>query len=150
MDNTKYKDLIFRDPIMKRWFVDGVGGKYSEEEGTQYLGADFTFAYNLITEPLYMLKAPHKHDFHQYLVFIGGDPMNVRQFDGEVDLWLGVDDEAEKITVNETVIIHVPPMTPHCPLNFRVINKPIIFMECMLTHNYDQIPVTPKNPDMYL
>jgi hypothetical protein len=143
MISSKYENLIYPEPLQKRWFVEGVG-KFSKEEGTQYLGSEFTFAYNLITEPLYMKKEPHMHDFHQYLVFIGGNPMNMRDFGGEVDLWLGVDEEAEKVTVNKTTIIHVPPMLPHCPLNFRVIDKPIIFMECMLTSNYNQIEVHPK------
>jgi hypothetical protein len=149
MASSKYENLIYPEPLQKHWFVEGLG-RYSKEEGAQYLGAEFILGYNLITEPLYMVKSPHKHSFHQYLVFIGGNPMNMRDFGGEVDLWLGVDDEAEMITVNKTTIIHIPPMLPHCPLNFRVINKPIIFMECMLSSKYDQIEVAPKNPDIYL
>lgn len=149
MVSSRYENLIFPEPLQRRWFVEGVG-KFDEITGPQYLGSEFIFGYNLITEPLYMVKSPHMHNFHQYLVFIGGDPMNMRDFGGEVDLWLGVDDEAEKITINKTTIIHAPPMFPHCPLNFRVINKPIIFMECMLTSKYNQIQVTPKNNDSYL
>jgi hypothetical protein len=140
MVSSKYENLIYLEPLQKRWFVEGLG-KYSQEEGTQYLGAEFCLASNLITEPLYMMKAPHMHSFHQYLIFHGGNPMNLRDFTGEIDLWLGADDEAEKITINKTTIIHIPPMLPHCPLNFRVINKPIVFIECMLTSKYDQIAV---------
>jgi hypothetical protein len=53
MISSKYENLIYPEPLQKRWFVEGVG-KFSKEEGTQYLGSEFTFAYNLITEPLYM------------------------------------------------------------------------------------------------
>ena len=148
MVSSKYEDLIFLEPMQHRWFVDGVG-KFDEKTGPQYLGSEFMFAYNLITEPLQMVKSPHKHSFHQYLVFIGGNPMNMRDFGGEVNLWLGVDDEAEMITVNKTTIIHIPPMLPHCPLHFKIINKPIIFMECTLSSKYDQIQVTPKNEGSY-
>jgi hypothetical protein len=143
MVSSKYENLIYPEPIQKRWFVEGLG-KYSQEEGTQYLGAEFCLASNLITEPLYMMKEPHMHSFHQYLIFHGGDPMKIRDFNAEVDIWLGADDEAEKIIINKTTIVHIPPMTPHCPLNFRVINKPIVFIECMLTSHYDQIEVKTK------
>jgi hypothetical protein len=143
MVSTRYESLIYPEPLQKRWFVEGLG-KYTEEEGPLYLGAEFVLGYNLITEPLNMVKSPHKHSFHQYLIFIGGNPMNMREFGGEVDFWLGVDDEAEKIIVNKTMIIHVPPGLPHCPLNFRVVNKPFIFLECMLSSKYDQINVIPK------
>lgn len=148
MVSSRYENLIYLEPLQKRWFVEGVG-KYSREKGAMYLGAEFIFGYNLIIEPLYMEKSPHMHDFHEYFVFIGGNPMDIRDFGGEVDLWLGVDDEAEKITVKKTTIIHVPPGLPHCPLNFRIIHKPIIFMECMLTSNYGQIEVHPKDPSIY-
>ena len=148
MISSKYEHLIYPEPLQKHWFVEGLG-KYSREEGAQYLGAEFILGYNLIMEPLNMVNSPHKHSFHQYLVFMGGDPVNIRDFTGQVDLWLGVDDEAELVTVDKTMIVHIPPMLAHGPLNFRVIDKPIVFMECMLSSKYDQIDVTPKNLDIY-
>lgn len=142
MASSKYDQLIYPEPLQKHWFVEGLG-KYSREEGAQNLGAEFIIGYNPITEPLYMVKTPHKHSFDQYLIFTGGNPMDIRDFGGVVDLWLGVGDEAEMITVDRSMIVHVPPMLAHCPLNFRVIDKPIIFIECMLTSKYDQIEVNP-------
>jgi hypothetical protein len=140
MASSRYDNLIYPEPLQKRWFVEGLG-IFTEKDGPQYLGSEFVLGYNTITAPILMVKSPHKHSYHQYLIFIGGNPLNIRDFGGEVDLWLGVDSEAEKITINKTMIIHIPPGLPHCPLNFRVVDQPFVFLECMLTSGFEQIEV---------
>jgi hypothetical protein len=46
-------------------------------------------------------------------------------YDAEVDLWIGK--ELEKHTISAATIVFIPKGVLHCPLNFRKINKPILF-----------------------
>ena len=81
-------------------------------------------------------EVPHKHGFHQVLCFLGGDPNNIRDFGAEVEVCLG--EEMEKHVITSPVAINVPPGVPHCPINVIKIDKPIVFIEVMLTEKYEK------------
>ena len=42
--------------------------------------ANFSLGYSFLTSPFLMVAEPHKHDFDQYLFFLGGDPDNIVGF----------------------------------------------------------------------
>jgi len=45
----------------------------------------------------------------------------------------------EKHVITYPVAINVPPGVPHCPINIIRIDKPIVFIEVMLTGKYEKI-----------
>ncbi|MEM2319234.1 MAG: hypothetical protein QXM37_02895 [Candidatus Bathyarchaeia archaeon] len=63
----------------------------------------------------------HIHDFDEVLGFLGSDPNNPRDLNGEVELWLG--DEGYILT--KSCLIFVPKGLKHCPLIIRRADKPI-------------------------
>lgn len=128
MAETKYGKHIIKDPYKKFHQTDGFN------VGSDVLGVDCIIGSQGIHEPLYMVKEPHKHSFHQILCFIGGDPTNIHDFGAEIELSLGEEQEKHIITTNTAVSI--PPGLPHCPLNFKRVDKPIVFLEFMLTPQY--------------
>lgn len=130
MAEKKYKELIFEEPIVEGNFAPKIGLKDLE-------GLDIRIAYNCVSEPFFMIKNAHKHEHAQYLCFIGGNPMDIRDFGAEVELSLG--DEGEKYIINKTTIVHVPAGVTHCPLNFTRVDKPIIFMDIYPAAEYKQI-----------
>jgi len=130
MAEKKYQELIFEEPIVEGEFAPKIGLKDLE-------GLDIRIAYNCISEPFFMIKNAHKHEHAQYLCFIGGNPMDIRDFGAEVELYLG--DEGEKHIIDKTTIVHVPAGLSHCPLNFRKVDKPIIFMDIYPAAEYKQI-----------
>lgn len=81
-----------------------------------------------------MVKEAHAHDFDQFLHFYNADPMHMREFDAEVEIFLG--EEGEKHIISEPTVLHIPKGMMHCPLNFKRINKPVIFMNIALTPQY--------------
>lgn len=81
-----------------------------------------------------MEDTPHSHDFDQFLHFYGADASNVREFKAEVELYIGR--EGEKHIITATTIVHIPKGMIHCPLNFKRVDKPIIFMNVPLTPEY--------------
>lgn len=127
MTETKYGKFVI-DAVRKTRLGQGV--QLHREE----LGTDCIIAYNCISKPIYMHQEPHAHDFQQFLGFIGGNPMNLHEFGAEIELSLG--EEGEKHIIDKTTIVSIPPGLIHCPLNFKTVDKPIVFLEIMLTSAY--------------
>ncbi len=97
-----------------------------------YLGEDaggglLTMHWYVVTEPLVMYEPPHSHGCDHYELFLGGDLTNVREFDAEVDIWLG--EEAEKHTIDSTSLVHIPKGLVHRKINFRRVDKPVMLMK---------------------
>lgn len=136
----KYDDLVFKIPKeFHNWygFASPRGffrGTTMMEKARVYM--DFTS----VTKPLPM-EVPHTHHCaDEYLVFTGADMNNFFEFDAEVDVWLGDDPEnMELFTLTQPTIIRVPPKLYHCPVNFRVINKPIVFSAVYLDGDWSKI-----------
>jgi hypothetical protein len=93
---------------------------------------DCCFEYHPITKPFTMRPDSHKHDFDHMLCFFGGDPKNIRDFPAEIEFCLG--EEQEKHIIDCNTIVSVPRGLLHCPLIFKRVDQPIIFLEIALTH----------------
>jgi hypothetical protein len=101
-----------------------------------------------VLRPIYrsflMIPKPHTHTCAEILYFIGGNPMNFKDFGAEIELVMGEGDEAETYTINSTTWVYVPKNLPHCPLNFKKVTKPIMFGHIMFASTYDSTSATPK------
>jgi hypothetical protein len=101
-----------------------------------------------VTEPFLMINDPHTHDFDQFLAFQNADATNVNDFDAEVILYLGEKGKQEKLVIKESCFVHVPAGMVHTPLEFKKINKPIVFMDIALTQEYIRKPEDKSKPIM--
>jgi hypothetical protein len=77
---------------------------------------------------------PHKHDFPHVMCFFGSNPLDLYDFDAEIEFYLG----GEKQVIDAPSIITVPAGLVHCPLIFKRIGKPVMWVEVMLTSHYDR------------
>lgn len=138
MTERKYEKYVTTEPLKKN-FKGGISLT------TKLLHTDLNCVVGMhcIKRAFMMHEETHKHDFEQVLCFIGGDPTNMYEFGAEVEFSLG--EEREKYTITKTTIVHLPAGLYHCPLNFKRIDKPIIFLEVMLTPKYDKV-VSGKYP----
>jgi hypothetical protein len=96
-------------------------------------------SWKCITVPYTDEVESHYHDFDQFLVFLGGDPHNMLELGGEVEMTLsedGKDFETHKLTTFSTV--YIPANVWHCPLVFTRVDKPFIFYNFALTKNYEK------------
>ena len=82
-----------------------------------------------------MVGEAHKHDFDQIICFIGGNPMDIKDFDAEVELYLG--EEKEKYIIDSSSFVYVPRGMMHCPLNIKRVTKPIMFIDVVLAPEPD-------------
>jgi hypothetical protein len=71
----------------------------------------------------------------EILYFIGGDPMNFKEFGAEVEFTLG----DEMHVIKNTTWVYVPGNVPHCPLNFKRVDKPIMFGHIMFAESFDSV-----------
>lgn len=129
---SKYGHLIIKEDklVKKGHFVDSIFSNFGN------LNIDLHVNYHCMTKPLFMVKEPHAHPSYEILCFIGGNPLNIRDFGGEVDLTIG----DEKHTINSTSFVVIPPGVPHCPLNFRKVDKPFMFMVILTMGMYATLP----------
>jgi hypothetical protein len=95
---------------------------------TKVLGiqANLCMGYSVVKYRDYCVIEPkHYHRaLDEWLIFMGGNPLDVEDFDAEVELFLGR--EMEKQVVNSTCIVHVPPGTVHMGMEHRRTGKPFI------------------------
>jgi hypothetical protein len=143
MAEGKYDKYFIKKPIVPGKFCDRLVffSRNYEAVGEK----NFSVLWNCITEPFLMVNDPHSHDFDQFLHFYGADSMNIAEFDAVVEISLG--EESEKHIITEPTVLHIPKDTIHCPLEFKVVNKPIIFMNVVLAPEYvGGPPATPPKP----
>ena len=132
MSESKYGQYFINSPITPGKFCPRLVffSRNYEVAGEK----NYSVLWNCITESFLMVAEPHSHDFDQFLHFYGANSLDITDFDAEVEISLG--EEGEKHIITEPTVLHIPEGMIHCPLNFKVVNKPIIFMNVALTPEY--------------
>ena len=65
---------------------------------------------------------PHTHDFDEVLAFIGGNPKDAKNLNGEIEFWL--DDEKHILT--KSCMVFIPKGMKHGPMIVRRVDKPML------------------------
>ncbi len=103
----------------------------------------FSMSWWPISEPFVMVTENHKHDFDQFIIFVGGDLTDMTKLGGEVEFTLSEDGKhLETFLITEATMIYVPAGLYHCPLNFKKINdptKPILFHDLFFSPEYRRL-----------
>src|SRR5512137_2628564 len=101
--------------------------------GGRHLSVDCIF----ITRPFVMVSQPHRHEFPQYLHFFSATPDDQKIFDAEIEMTLGEDEvNGEKHIITRPTALYIPAGVFHGPLNFKVINKPVVFVDIAVAGEY--------------
>jgi hypothetical protein len=130
MPESKYEKYVLRDSYKKVFDLESFSAHDDE------LQCGFIMVYQPVAKPFVLPPKTHQHDFYQMICFLGSNPLNVREFDADIELSMG--EEGEILHINSPTMVTVPPGMYHCPLNFKRIGKPVIFMEMMLTGKYEK------------
>jgi hypothetical protein len=102
---------------------------------SQIPGSKANFGWNVITKPYFLDRVTHVHAGDEYLCFLAGNvPDCFSEFDAECDIYLG--EEQELYTIKEPTIVYIPKGLWHCPLEFRKVNKPLLFVMILLTPGF--------------
>jgi hypothetical protein len=134
MTDSRYGHHLFRECV-----VIGRGGKpiVSTRHLESYGGGNFSFDCIYITGPRLMIPHPHRHEFDQYLCFASSNPDDPHDFDAEIEMSLG--EEQEKHIIASPTIAHIPPGLDHGPLDFVRVGKPVLFVDVAITGKYARV-----------
>jgi hypothetical protein len=106
---------------------------------------DCVIAHQFIRKPVKTVEGTHTHDFWEYLYFIGTNPDDPHDL-GDPIIEMAMGEECEKYAITVPTMVKLPPGFPHCPLEFKVIKKPVIFLQVMLVGEYTKTVV--KGPEL--
>jgi len=143
MAKTKYGKYFLKEPWGKQRQPDpqaplfiGIG------QGTPVKGWDepLTQVLRPIYKPYKMIDKGHRHPCAEFLYFIGGNPMDFKDFGAEVELLMG--EEGETHFINTTTWVYIPKGLLHCPLIFKKVDKPIMFGHVMFAPTYESTSKT--------
>ena len=133
----KYEKHVIKEPLIIGRNPEVVQPIIHIEGAKEGGGANLTVSQSWITQPFQMIKVAHKHDYDQFVFFIGSNPLNAKEFDAEVEMWLG--EEKEKYVITTPTVVHIPLGLMHGPLNFKRVDKPVVFLDIFLAPTYIRI-----------
>ena len=142
MAKSKYDKYIVPAPIMQSVMFPAIKCPQINVGSKQLADIPFTMNWSYLTEPFVMVDKSHSHEFNQIIVFIGGDPTNIREFGGEI--WFHFGEEEEKHVITSPSYICVPKGIVHGPLIVKKINKPVVYMDFPLTGSYIKMDAKTK------
>jgi len=110
--------------------------KSSEDYGN--LG--FHMSWKCIEIPYVDEEESHYHDFDQFLVFLGGDPHNMLDLGGEVEITLSEDGvNMEKHVLSTFATVFIKAGLNHFQLVFTKVERPFDFYNFAITDNYRKL-----------
>jgi hypothetical protein len=143
MTETKYGKYFLENP----WGTP----RQSDPQAPAYIGigqespVEWDEPLSQVLRPIYkaytMIDKGHRHNCAEILYFIGGDPMNFKEFGAEVELVIGEGEDEETHIINTTTWVYVPKNVLHCPLTFKRVDKPIMFGHIMFAPTYSSTTV---------
>lgn len=135
MGDKKYDQYIIREPLEKGRFFPGIH-LCAEDDcyGSKFPNFPAELTSVLVVEPLTMNPKPHAHDYDQFLCFLGSNPKNFFEFDAEIEVVLG--EEGEVNIVDTSSIVFIPKGLIHCPIHFKRVGKPVLFMHLCFAPAY--------------
>ena len=131
MSERKYAKYILPAPIMREHsgvLMPGYNYKSVYAHHGE-LNADIAMGFHYMDQA-YTELYPHSHPGHEALCFVGSNPLDISEFDAEIELGLG--EEVEMYTITSPAVVSLPPGMVHCPLTFKRVGKPVFFLE--VTH----------------
>ena len=105
-------------------------------QGLGYMLMPADLGWPLKTSPMYIsqlyreycsLEPVHAHrESHQISMYIGGNPLDIEDFEADLDVFMGK--ELERQTLSSCGVVHYVPGCPHVGDEVRYVTKPFIHM----------------------
>ncbi|MBN1367176.1 MAG: hypothetical protein JW967_04555 [Dehalococcoidales bacterium] len=132
---NKYDEYFLTEPKMPIFLPEHQAKPNIVFQGAKiWKGLPFFTDWETIREPWFMDPKPMKHDFDQIVAFIGGNFDDPWDFGAEIEFCMG--EEEEKHIITKTTIVYIPKGMVHAPLNFKRVDKPILFQNICLSDHY--------------
>jgi hypothetical protein len=89
----------------------------------------------------------HNHRHQEIYLFCGTNPKDPRDLGGELLLWIGSGEYAEKLIITKSSIVVLPPGLAHHPMIFTRVDRPIMKIVFYDSPVLDVFPVGVFPPD---
>jgi hypothetical protein len=139
MPKSKYGKHLIKGPFK---VIDHYTGTSIVAHENEYK-ANIAVGYHCLANTKFRMEEPHTHDFHELLCFIGGNPLDIKDFGAEIEISLGK--ELEKHVIKSPTVVSIPPGLIHCPLIVKRVDKPVVFLEISLTPKFGTKFLDKKN-----
>jgi hypothetical protein len=84
----------------------------------------------------------HKHDYGEIFLFLGTNPKDTHRLGAVAEFWLGEGEALEKVELNTSSSVYVPPGLAHFPLIWRKVKRPVMMVVIVpATSQHKAIPV---------
>jgi hypothetical protein len=144
MPDTKFGKYFTTDVLHESPKFPGLWDVSSTRRLKNFGGGHLSIDCILISRVFMMVGQPHQHEFPQYLNFFSASPDDQRIFDAEIEITLGEDEvHGEKHVITRPTSLYIPAGLYHGPLNFKVINKPVLFIDIAVAGVYKRVGTTP-------
>ncbi len=87
-------------------------------------GANFCLFYYAIRQAHLLTEPTHSHDMDMWIINLGGNPLDVEEYDAEIEVWWG--DEGQKLVLDTASVAHIPAGLLHRSMFFNPVNKPFV------------------------
>jgi hypothetical protein len=141
MPKTKYNKYITSEVIHKEPINPNASVMSTRHLEGKWGGGHLSIDTIYVAHPHVMISQPHVHEFPQYLSFFSSNPRDATDFDAEIEVYLG--EEQEKHIIKLPSSVYVPAGLPHGPIKFAKINKPLLFIDIAVTGKYSRVGNTP-------
>jgi hypothetical protein len=131
MSETKYGKYIVRGVASKESIPGVMPSAFGEPKG--WAGIQHRMKWDYVSRPTRMEEA-HSHDFEEFLCFMGTNPADKQDFGAKIEVAMGENGETQIIDAPTVVVI--PKGTVHSPINFKKIDKPIIYCSIYTAREY--------------
>jgi hypothetical protein len=131
MAKLKYGKYYYKRLIKKSLHPEITAPIVSFKPKKETGGPDISFEWCYISQPFLMEKKPLVEDLERFLVFAGGDPLNLDDFKAEIEISLGEKGEIYKFT--EPRVVYIPRGLAHYPLTIKKVEKPFMMLNITST-----------------
>ena len=139
MPQRQYEKYVLRQPLRSPDFFDPAAAGYMTMPPMMFLnGNEPIKGVGQFVEAIWIFadspqvtpkeRGPHYHDFDELFIYLGVDQGKMGELGGEVELWLGKGEKAEKYEFSTTSSVFVPKGLLHGPMNFRNVKRPFLYM----------------------
>lgn len=135
MINSKYAKHLTQDVIIPNKAGDHL--MMSTRQMEQFGAGNFSLDCIYILEPRVINEKNHQHTFDQYLCFFSANANDAKDFDADIEIFMG--SEQEKLLIQVPTVIHIPAGLHHCPLKAVRVNRPFLFIDVALTSRYARV-----------
>ncbi len=144
MTGTKFGKYFTTDLLHESPKFPGLWDISSTRHLKNFGGGHLSVDCIMITHPFVMVSQAHCHEFPQYLHFLSANADDQRVFDAEIEMTLGEDAiNGEKHVITCPTGLYIPAGLYHGPLNFKTINKPVLFIDIAVAGEYKRVGNTP-------